>query len=157
MNNFTHEPEDYTCPFCAFLNGRETDYNRKSDVVYQNEHTVAFISPKWWPHNPGHVLVIPRKHFENIYIIPNEMLVEVYKTVKKVATAIRNTYDCEGISTRQHNEPAGNQDVWHFHVHVYPRYDNDNLYNNHDNVELADATMRFPYAKKLRAYFNKHS
>jgi histidine triad (HIT) family protein len=153
---FTHEPQGYVCPFCAFLNGREDDYNSQQDIVYQNAHTTAFIAPKWWVNNPGHVLVIPNKHYENIYSIPDNQIAEVYKTAKQIAIALRKTYDCQGTSTRQHNEPAGNQDVWHFHVHVYPRYDEDHLYRNHDNKGFVDAKARAPYAKKLKDYFAAH-
>lgn len=61
------------------------------------------------------------------------------------------SYSCDGISTRQHNEPAGNQDVWHFHQHIFPRYDNDLLYENHALKQFVDASARKPYANKLKA------
>lgn len=62
---------------------------------------------------------------------------------------MRQTYDCEGISTRQHNEPAGNQDVWHLHVHVFPRYVEDRLYAR--DAEAADVgpSARQPFADRL--------
>jgi histidine triad (HIT) family protein len=41
---------------------------------------------------------------------------------------MKQVYDCDGVSTRQHNEPAGNQDVWHYHLHVTPRYHGDRFY-----------------------------
>lgn len=63
----------------------------------------------------------------NIFL-PIEMAAEIHRAAHLTAFAMKNTYGCEGISTRQHNEPAGNQDVWHYHLHVYPRYKNDNLY-----------------------------
>jgi len=155
-NEFNHEPADYPCPFCALLNGHEDQYATKQDIVYQNEFVTAKIAPKWWVNNPGHVLVVPNKHYENIYDIPEEIFAEVYKGVKKVALAIRSTYGCDGTSTRQHNEPAGNQDVWHLHVHVFPRYADDQLYQNHDNKRFVDAEARRPYAEKLREYFAKN-
>jgi histidine triad (HIT) family protein len=97
-------------------------------------------------------MIIPNKHYENIYDIPDDQLAEVYKTAKQIAIAIRNTYDCQGTSTRQHNEPAGNQAVWHLHVHVFPRFDADNLYQNHDDKRFVSAEERLPYAEKLRNY-----
>jgi histidine triad (HIT) family protein len=96
------------------------------------------------------VIVIPNEHFENLYAIPEETLAAVYATAKRVARALRSTYGCEGTSTRQHNEPAGGQDVWHFHVHVYPRYPNDRLYENHRRTRWPDAEERAPYAALLR-------
>ncbi|HET7638615.1 MAG TPA: HIT domain-containing protein, partial [Ktedonobacteraceae bacterium] len=97
---------------------------------------------------------IPKGHFENIYDIPEDDLAEVYKVVKRASLAIRSTYDCQGTSTRQHNEPAGGQDVWHFHVHVFPRYDNDGLYQNDDKNGFVSAATRAPYAQRLRNFLN---
>jgi len=48
--------------------------------------------------------------------------------VRKIAIAMKQAYRCDGISTRQHNETHGNQEVWHFHLHVYPRYQGARLY-----------------------------
>ncbi|HET8709002.1 MAG TPA: HIT domain-containing protein [Candidatus Saccharimonadales bacterium] len=154
---FNHEPENYDCPFCNLLAGHESKFNQLNDIVYQNEYATATIAPKWWINNPGHVLVIPNKHFENIYDIPEEYLTEVYNLVKRVAIAIRSTYGCEGTSTRQHNEPAGNQDVWHLHVHLYPRYTGDGLYKNHENTRFAEPDERLPYAEKLRKFLAEYS
>ena len=154
---FSHEPEGYICPFCIVIAEGHDRYTNEQDIVYKNEHVTAFIAPKWWINNAGHVLVLPNKHYENVYVIPEDLHAEVYKVVKKVATAIRSTYGCEGTSIRQHNESAGDQDVWHFHTHVYPRYKEDKLYRNHDNVVLSDPERRLPYAEKLRTYFAENS
>jgi histidine triad (HIT) family protein len=151
---FNHQPADYVCPFCQLLAGNESEYNKTQDIVFQNEYATASVAPKWWVNNHGHVLVVPNKHYENLYDIPDEVLGEVYKVVKKVAIALRSTYGCDGTSTRQHNEPAGNQDVWHFHVHVYPRYKDDDLYKNHDKKEFVDAAARKPFANKLREFLD---
>ena len=62
-------------------------------------------------------------------------------------------YDCAGTSTRQHNEPAGYQDAWHYHVHVFPRYPGDNLYNTRHLESPATAAQRAPYIQRLRAHF----
>jgi histidine triad (HIT) family protein len=153
---FSHQPENYICPFCNLLAGKETASNQKQDIVYQNEFATAFIAPAWKDKNPGHVLVVPNEHYENIYDIPDEAIAETYKVVKKIAIAVRTTYGCEGTSTRQHNEPAGNQLVWHFHVHVFPRYNEDNLYDSSD-MHFADAAMRVGYADILRTYFAQHA
>ncbi len=113
---------------------------------------MAFVSPLWWINNPGNILVIPKQHVENIYDISDELLGQVYKVVKKASIAIKRTYKCDGTSTRQHNEPAGDQFVWHFHVHVYPRYINDRLYQNHDSNRFVDIKEMMPYIRKLKKY-----
>ena len=60
---------------------------------------------------------------------------------------------CDGTSVRQHNEPAGNQDAWHYHVHVFPRYAGDSLYGTRPYPEFVPAEQRWPYADQLRRYF----
>ncbi len=148
-----HEPKNYDCPFCRLVHGQDDEINKQEYIVYQDSKTVAYVAPKWWDKNPGHVLVVPKEHIENIYNIPDELLADVYKTVKKVAIAIKETYKSDGTSTRQHNEPAGNQDVWHFHVHVFPRYENDELYKNHDNKRWVNHEERLEFVNKLKKYF----
>ena len=152
-----HEPIDYLCPFCDWLGGNETEHKRNDDIALQDEHITAFISPKWWVNNPGHVIIIPNRHVENIYDIDDALLKHVAVTTKRIAIAIRSTYDCTGTSTRQHNEPDGNQDVWHFHTHVFPRHPGDMLYQNHDNKAFVPPADRRLYAARLRRYFADHN
>ena len=153
-----HEPQNYLCPFCEWLSGQETEYKQNSDIVLQDDYVTAFISPKWWLHNPGHVIVIPNAHYENIYDMPDDLLSRIAIVSKQLAVAIRSSYDgCTGISTRQHNEPDGNQDVWHFHMHIFPRHPNDRLYQNHDNKTFVPPSERSIYADLLRAYFQSNN
>lgn len=72
----------------------------------------------------------------------------------RTAIAIRQSYRCDGTSTRQHNEPAGNQDVWHFHVHVFPRYAGDRLYATKPLKGFVTAERRRPYAERLRSHWS---
>jgi histidine triad (HIT) family protein len=150
----THEPPGYDCPFCRLVRGVETERNRLDDVVYRDNETTAFVSPKWWPGNEGHAIVVPVAHVENLYAIPPDLLAAVYATVQRVAVAIRATYGCAGTSTRQHNEPGGAQDVWHFHVHVFPRWAGDELYANDAQQRWAGPEERAPYAARLRGFLD---
>ena len=146
-----HEPPGYACPFCRLLGGVETERNRVDDVVWRGECTTAFVSPKWWPANPGAVIVIPNTHVENLYEIEDDLLGAVYATTKRVVLAMKTAYACEGTSTRQHNEPGGQQDVWHFHVHVFPRSEGDELYARQAQSRWVAAEERAGYAAQLRA------
>jgi histidine triad (HIT) family protein len=139
------------CAFCRIAGGGATQNTAQDDVVYRDEATTAFIGAKWWVNNPGHVLVIPNAHFENLYDITDEALGAVYATVRRVALAMKQGYECNGTSTRQHNEPAGNQDMFHLHVHVFPRWRHDELYEHHTETWWPSAEERLPYAEKLRA------
>ena len=110
------------------------------------------MSPKWWVGNRGHVLVVPTEHFENLYEIPQGALAAVYRIVQRAAVAMKAAYGCGGTSTRQHNEPAGGQDVWHFHVHVFPRFLNDRLYERNAETRWTTPEKRQPYAELLRQH-----
>ncbi len=153
----SHQPAGYSCPFCKLVAGGETEWTRRSDIVWSDDATTAFVAAKWWETNPAHVLVVPNDHFENLYEIPDATLAAVYATAKRMALALKAAYGCDGTSTRQHNEPGGGQDVWHFHVHVYPRSLDDGLYANHDRVRWADVGERAPYAERLREELASHT
>jgi histidine triad (HIT) family protein len=146
----THEPSSYVCPFCEVVAGRDTEWNASTDVVYRDADTTAFICPRWWDAAPAHVLVVPNHHYENVYAVPDDALAAVYRTAKRVAIGLRASYDCEGTSMRQHNEPGGGQDVWHFHVHVFPRRAGDDLYERNADTRRTLAADRAPYADLLR-------
>jgi histidine triad (HIT) family protein len=146
----SHEPAGYSCPFCRLQRGEYNERNQPGDVVAVSERAYTRIAPKWWPGNPGAVLVIPRTHVENIYMLCAEDGSAVWDLTQRVAVAIRSAYGCPGTSIRQHNEPAGNQDVWHLHVHVFPRYSDDALYQRHEEARWIDPVEREPYATEVR-------
>ena len=123
-----HAPAGYACPFCVYVAGGGCDRVGQEHVVERTESTLTYVSPKWWPRNPGNVLVIPTAHLENLYELPDTLGTPMQRAVRRAASALKSAYGCDGVSTRQHNEPAGNQDVWHYHVHVYPRWADDELY-----------------------------
>lgn len=146
-----HAPEGYVCPFCGIVAGSTEPLTQPSDVICRDLHTTAFISSRWWLNNPGHVIVVPNRHYENIFDLPVREAAYIHAAAKMIALALKHTYHCEGISTRQHNEPGGNQDVWHYHLHVFPRYSGDNLYGASYRSTTADE--RKPYADKLKSFF----
>jgi histidine triad (HIT) family protein len=150
---FNHEPKDYICPFCLVVQGIENEHvlTKQDDIIYKDEYVTAFIGAGCWRNNKGNVIIIPNLHFENIYDLPFEFSHKIHDFEKKVAIAFKEVYQCDGVSSRQHNEPCGNQDVWHYHLHVFPRYKDDNLYKT--GRELCSPEERFAYAEKLRRYF----
>jgi histidine triad (HIT) family protein len=151
---YNHEPKEYICPMCQVSRGETTTKGScEQDVFYRNEFVTCFIAGKWWRSNPGHVIIIPNKHIENIYDMEDNYGHAIMDASKQIAIALKNAYGCDGVSTRQHNEPAGNQDVWHYHMHVYPRYEGDNLYLNHDDTYWPEQPEKNQYAEKLRSQF----
>ena len=151
---FNHEPDGYACPFCRVLGGVDSPLNAQQDIVCRTADAAALISPKWWPNNPGNVLVVPTAHYENLYDLPDRYGHAVHDVARQVAIAMREAYGCDGTSTRQHNEPGAYQDVWHYHLHVFPRYPGDDLYGSAPLADYATAAQRRPYADKLRGRLN---
>ena len=152
---YNHASENYACPFCLLLQGVKNEYvlSVATDIFYRDEDVSAIISSHQWPNNHGHALVIPSQHFENIYDLPAELGGKIHIVAQKIALAMKTIYGYDGVSTRQHNEPAGDQDVWHYHLHVFPRYANDHLYTS--QYALMPAEERAEYANPLRSYFQR--
>ena len=119
--------------------------------MYKDEYITAFIASGWWKNNKGHIIIIPNKHFENIYDLSDQVSAKIHKLEKQISIGMKKVYKCDGVSSRQHNEPCGNQDVWHYHLHVFPRYKDDNLYLSERGQ--SDLNERLEYAKLLRDYF----
>jgi histidine triad (HIT) family protein len=149
VTSFRHAPADYECPFCKIASGGSSKNTTQDDVLFRDAHVTAFMASKNWPNNRGHVLVVPNEHFENVFDLPAELGTPIQSAVKRIALAMKSGYGCDGISTRQHNEPEGNQDVWHYHVHIYPRYKRDMLYLTRGRSTTLEE--RKPYVEKLHA------
>jgi histidine triad (HIT) family protein len=144
----SHAPQDYVCPFCRNLREGRGDF--PVEIIAAYDEVTVKLNPKWWVRNKGAVLVIPNEHYENVYDLPIDLGTPIQRAVRDAAFAMKSAFGCDGVSTRQHNEPAGNQDVWHYHVHVFPRYEGDNLYATRE-VYWPDAEEMRAYADRLRA------
>ena len=108
------------CIFCAIAAGEGP-----GEVVQEDEHTVAFMDINPWTR--GHALVIPRAHSRNLYEIGEEDLARTMAAAKRLAERMRDALGCDGINVLNSCEQAAWQTVFHFHVHVIPRYDDDPL------------------------------
>lgn len=148
MKPIRHAPVGYDCPFCHLAQGGANQYTSQDDLVYRERDVIAFMSLDWFRSTPGHVLVTPVTHIENVYAIPDELGAPLQRAIGKVARAMKTAYRCTGISIAQNNEPDGNQDVWHYHVHVFPRFASD-AWRKEPFVRTT-AEQRAPYATALR-------
>lgn len=111
-------PED--CIFCKIVAGE-----LPAEVVQEDEHTLAFMDINPWTR--GHALVIPRAHSRNLYDVAGGDLAAAGEAAQRLASRMRDTLDCDGVNLLNCCEPAAWQTVFHFHVHVIPRYDDDPL------------------------------
>lgn len=103
------------CIFCKIING-----DIPSAKVYEDENVLAFLDISQV--TKGHTLVIPKEHKENVFELTDEIAAKVFSAVPKVANAIKAAYDPIGLNVLQNNGEAAGQSVFHFHMHLIPRY-----------------------------------
>jgi len=108
------------CIFCKIAKGEIPSYR-----IYENEDVLVFLDIK--PFTKGHCLVIPKQHFENIFDIDENILQKIIVVTKKVSGIIKNTLNADGIRLSQSNGKTAGQEVMHFHLHIIPRYKDDNI------------------------------
>ena len=111
---------DEDCIFCRIVAGK-----LPSKRVDEDEHTVAFMDINPWVR--GHALVIPRNHSRNLWEIPEEDLRHTAAAAKRLALTMRDKLGCDGVNLLNACEPAAWQTVFHFHIHVIPRFEGDPL------------------------------
>lgn len=119
-----------------------------ADVVYEDENCFAFLDIT--PVNPGHVLLIPKKHYENLYDLPDDLLAKMAPIIKMLAIAAKDAVNAEGINIGMNNERPAGQLVFHAHFHIMPRFSNDGYrhwhgapYKENEAGEVASKIKRF--------------
>lgn len=154
---FNHAPNDYKCPICLCVAGIENEdtFIKQDDIVYKDDLVTAFIGSFFVGNNPGHVIVVPNEHYENIYDLPQKESHRILDIAKLVAIGLKETRKCTGVTTLQNNEPDGDQHAFHYHLHVFPRFENDDLRANMHNSTKSEPVERKPYADALKKYFKK--
>lgn len=150
MTMYNHEPENYTCPFCKL---RDAGIHNDLDIVCETESTIAFMSFHNQENSGPTVLVSPKAHIENLYDMSDAVLTDVMIQAKKIALAMKSCWPIDGTTLWQHNEPGGSQDVWHFHLHVKARFDDDEMYRAR-KVFTAPET-RHAWANDLRNFMSQ--
>ena len=113
--------------------------------VYENDDTFVFMDIM--PRGDGHCLVIPKRPARNILDADDEMLGQVYATVRKISKAAMKAFGADGLTIQQFNEQAGGQIVYHLHVHVIPRFDDVRMRPH--TGEMEDNDILAANAKKL--------
>ncbi|MDD9877446.1 MAG: HIT family protein [Magnetovibrio sp.] len=120
-----HLVED--CIFCKIIRGEIPSFK-----VFEDDQTFAFMDIN--PINPGHALVIPKFHAENLYATPDEWFGPTMATVRRVATAVDKVVQPEGMNLLQANGPGAKQSVFHLHMHIIPRSADDGATMNWELV-----------------------
>lgn len=108
------------CVFCKIVKGELSSYK-----IYEDDKFFAFLDIN--PINFGHSLLVPKKHYKNLYDLPDETLKEIAPLIKKIAIAIKKSLNTDGINIVMNNDGAAGQIVPHAHFHIIPRFADDGL------------------------------
>ena len=112
------------CIFCKIVNNEI-----KSHTIYEDELVKVFLDAN--PETNGHMLIIPKKHYQNILDLDEKIIPHAVKIIKeKLYPLIKEKLLCDGMTIAQNNEYG--QEVKHFHIHVVPRYENDQDYHSYN-------------------------
>ncbi|MBQ3253838.1 MAG: HIT family protein [Acholeplasmatales bacterium] len=120
------------CIFCKIING-----DIPSKKVYEDDDVLAILDIS--QATIGHTLVLPKKHYSNLLDIDNEDYLKVMNVVKMLAEKIKTKLDATGINILNNCGEVAGQTVMHFHVHIIPRFDNNDIkieFNNNSDLDL---------------------
>ena len=106
------------CIFCKIANGEIP-----SKTLYEDDDFRVILD--LGPATKGHALILPKDHFANLYELPDETAGKVMQLAKKMATQMTEKLGCDGFNLVQNNGSTAGQTVFHFHLHLIPRYEND--------------------------------
>ncbi len=106
------------CVFCDIV-----ERDAPADIVYEDQHSIAFLDI--YPLNPGHTLVISKKHYATLDEMPPDEVGLLFSTVAKVMRGVKEAVEADGINIGQSNGKAASQDVFHVHVHIIPRFSHE--------------------------------
>jgi histidine triad (HIT) family protein len=137
-NNISYPVYD-DCVFCRIIAG---DLSPEA-VAYHGAETVVFPSLHQRPQNQGHMLVVPVLHIPYIYDVDRDVGGAIVVTVAAVARAIKSIWHADGVVVRQNNEQHGDQDVFHLHFHVIPRFENDGFSRGNNRYPLGSIEVRY--------------
>ena len=108
------------CIFCKIANGEIP-----SATLYEDEEFRVILD--LGPASKGHALILPKKHYADIYELPEEMAAKVFVLASRMAKKMTKALDCDGFNIVQNNKAVAGQTVFHFHMHLIPRYEGDKV------------------------------
>lgn len=122
------------CIFCKIVKGEIPCYK-----IYEDKEVLAFLDIN--PVNPGHVLVIPKNHYELLEDLPDELLVKIIFVVKKLVPSVKNAVKSKGINLGLNNGREAGQLIPHVHFHIMPRFERDG-HRLWEGKKLSDEQMK---------------
>lgn len=133
------------CIFCRIVN-KEIP----ATIIYDDDHVLVFMDIG--PIIKGHVLVIPKKHYDSVTETPDDLLAKLHIAAARIAAAQMNALGADGVNIMQNNGAASGQEVPHIHVHVIPRFDGDGHHWNWNPKKYDDFDEMAELAEKMRKH-----
>lgn len=112
--------KDENCIFCKIAAGEIP-----SATIYEDEDFRVILDIE--PASKGHALILPKEHYANLYELPEELATKVLLVAKKVITKMKDIVGCDGYNVLQNNGEVAGQTVFHYHMHLIPRYKDDDV------------------------------
>ena len=133
--------KDNNCIFCKIANGEFSSY-----TLYEDEDFRVIFDIN--PATKGHALILPKEHYKNLFELDDKTAAKALVVAKKVATALSNELGCDGFNLLQNNGELAGQTVFHFHIHLIPRYKDDSFSfsTSHGKIDEEEAAN---LAKKI--------
>lgn len=123
------------CLFCAIMDGELPSYK-----VYEDEYFYVMLDR--FPKCLGHTLIMPKRHAVHIFELNEEESKRLFPLAQKVAAAMREGMEFSGLNLIQNNGPAAGQEVNHFHLHLIPRYDGDDMAVQYKRQDPSDEDFK---------------
>ena len=123
------------CIFCKLSNG-----DIPTNALYEDDVVKVIFDLN--PASKGHVLILPKNHFDDIYSMDDATAAHVFQVAVKVAKAMKETLGCEGLNIVQNNGEIAGQTVFHFHMHLIPRKAGDQAVPEWEHLSLSDDEMK---------------
>ena len=123
-----------TCIFCKIAAGEIP-----SATIYEDDDFRVILDIE--PASKGHALILPKEHYANFYELPDELAAKILLVAKKVITKMTDIVKCDGYNVLQNNGEAAGQTVFHYHMHLIPRYQEDEVTIAWNHGELS-ATVK---------------
>lgn len=133
---------DNNCIFCKIAAGIIP-----SATVYEDDDFRAILDIA--PAAKGHILLLPKRHMPDIFGIEEETAKKALGVVSRLASAMKEALSCDGVNVLQNNGTAGWQSVFHLHIHIIPRFENDNISFPWKTLAYDEAEAE-EYAKKIK-------
>jgi histidine triad (HIT) family protein len=135
------------CIFCNII-----DHKAEAEIIFEDEHVLSFLDIQ--PVNYGHVLVIPKTHYDNFLTVPKDELGKLIHATQFLAGVVKRSLNADGFNVISNNGNPAGQSVYHFHFHIIPRFNND--FTLKPKTKIYGSGTMPEYGNQIRSFISKY-